>query len=353
MTATSLLLTLFLLAVLILVHEFGHFLVAKLVGVRVDEFSLGLFGPKLASFRRGETEYTIRLFVVLGGFVRMAGMNPEEPDYDTPRSFNKQPLWARAAVLTAGPAMNFVLAILFFSILAGAYGVAVPQSSPAQIGQTIAGQPADQAGFKEGDVVVAIDGRAIQNWTDLQTAIHGAKGKPLTFDVLRGPDKKPVRLTVTPAPSEQDVTMGAIGVLPVTEIRKVGAGGALAYGASQTWDATTLWFRSIGLMLTHRTRAELVGPVGISKQVQMAMTLGLAPLLWLSAILSATVGLINLLPVPALDGGRLAFLFVEGVRGRPVDPNRENFIHLIGFALLILLGIFITYKDILGLSTPS
>lgn len=353
MSGSAILLTLLILAVLILVHEFGHFLAAKAVGVRVDEFALGLFGPKLASFKRGETEYTIRLFVVLGGFVRMAGMNPEEPDYDSPRGFNRQPVWARAVVLAAGPAMNFLLAILFFSILAGAYGVAVPQAAPAQIGQIIEGLPAAQAGFQSGDIVVAIDGRPVKDWNDLQTIIHASRDKALRFNVLRGKEKTPTTITVTPAASEQDVSMGAIGVLPVTQIRRVGLGGSLLYGASQTWDATTMWFRSLGLMLARRTRAELVGPVGISRQVQMAMDMGMAPVLWLSAILSATVGLINLLPVPALDGGRLAFLAVERVRGRPVDPARENFIHLIGFALLILLGLFITYKDIMGLGTPS
>ncbi|MGE5590564.1 MAG: M50 family metallopeptidase [Bacillota bacterium] len=353
MSFAAILLTLLILAVLILVHEFGHFIAAKSVGVRVDEFALGLFGPKLASFKRGETEYTIRLFVFLGGFTRMAGMNPEEPDYDSPRGFNRQPLWARAVVLAAGPAMNFLLAILFFAILAGAYGVSVPQSSPAQIGELIEGMPAARAGFQPGDVVVAINGQPIQDWNDLQVMIQGSKDKPLRFDVLRGPEKTPATVTVTPTASESDVSLGAIGVLPVTELRRAGLGSSLLYGAAQTWDATAMWFRSVALMIAGRTRAELVGPVGIGRQVQMAMNMGVAPLLWLSAILSATVGLVNLLPVPALDGGRLAFLAVEGVRGRPVDPARENFIHLIGFALLILLGLFITYKDIIGLTTPS
>lgn len=345
--------TLLVLAILILVHELGHFLAAKAVGIRVHEFAMGLFGPRLASFKRGETEYTIRLFVVMGGFVRMAGMSPDEPDYDDPRGFNKQPLWARAFVLSAGPAMNFFLAVLLFAMLAGVMGVAETQQSPAQLGDVVTGQPAEQAGFKAGDEVVAINGQPISQWADLQTIIQSAKGKPLTFDLRRGAEKTPVRLTVTPVQSEYNPDWGVIGVMPVTITRQVGLAGALAQGASQTWEVIVLQFRGLGAMLARRSTAELVGPVGISKQVQAAMDLGAIHLAWLTALLSATVGLINLLPLPALDGGRLTFLAVEGVRGRPVDPSRENLVHLVGFALLILLGLFVTYKDIINLGSLS
>ncbi|MHB9146755.1 MAG: M50 family metallopeptidase [Symbiobacteriia bacterium] len=343
----------FLLAVLILIHEFGHFIVAKAVGVRVDEFSLGLFGPKLASFRRGETEYTIRLFVVLGGFVRMAGMSPEEPDYDTPRGFNKQPLWARAAVLAAGPVMNFFMAMLLFAVLLGSFNLDRAQQNPVLIGQVFAGQPAERVGFQTGDEVTAIDGRRIKTWTDLQVAIQGAKGRPLQFDLRRGPAKTPVHLTVTPVASEQDPSLGIIGVGPVVISGRMSPGAAIVEGASHTWEVIVLQLRGLGMMLTRRASAELIGPLGMTKQVQMALGLGLAQLLQLAGFLSATVGLINLLPLPALDGGRLAFLAVEGLRGRPVDPNRENLVHLVGFALLILLGLFVTYKDILHLIGPS
>lgn len=349
----SLLATLLLLAVLILIHEFGHFIVAKAVGVRVDEFSLGLFGPKLASFKKGETEYTIRLLVFLGGFVRMAGMSPEEPDYDSPRGFNKQPLWARASVLAAGPMMNFLLAALLFAILLGSFTLDRAQQSPVQIGQVLAGQPAERAGFQAGDEVTAINGRRIKTWTDLQMAIQGAKGQPLQFDILRGPNKTPVHLTATPVPSSQDPTLGIIGVGPVVVTGRLSPGAALVEGVSHTWEVIVLQLRGLGMLLTRRTQAELIGPVGMTKQVQMAIGMGLAQLLELAGFLSATVGLINLLPLPALDGGRLAFLAVEGVRGRPVDPNRENLVHLVGFAILILLGLFVTYKDILHLVGPS
>lgn len=338
------------LGVLIMVHELGHFLAAKANGVKVHEFAVG-FGPKLWSTKRGETEYSVRLFVFLGGFNRMAGLESdqgEEEASDQGRKFSDKTIWQRAAIIAAGPFSNYLLAVVLFALVFGPVGLVRPVDNQPIIGRIIPGKPAAEAGLVSGDRVVSIDGNLIPTWEALVGNIQSRLGKTTSLVVER--DGRSLEFRVIPTPNDADPRVGMIGVDVRRHLVRLGPIESLQAAVRQTAAMTTLWFTSISQMITGHAPADVVGPVGIIKLVEQASAVGMATLLSLAGALSVTLGIINLLPFPALDGGRLVFLAVEKLRGRPVDPNRENFIHFIGFALLMLLALFISLKDIQRLS---
>lgn len=332
-------LALVILGVLIFAHELGHFLAAKKAGVRVEEFALG-FGPRLLSVQRGETRYSLRALPV-GGFVRMAGTNPLEGPIDS-RGFLKKSVGQRVSVLLAGPAMNFVLAILLFAIIFSALGVEMPT---LVISDILEGHPAEKAGLVEGDRIVSIDGVTLNDWTHLVTTINGSLGEQITLVVERDGEQRIVDLT--PKPRPEDPSLGFIGISPQVVAIRQGPLTALRNGLSYTLAVSALWIKGLIMMVLGQAKVDVAGPVGITQLIGEASRMGLRSLLYLSAALSANLGILNLLPIPALDGSRLAFLLVEGLRGRPVDPEKENLIHFLGFALLMLLALVVTYRDIL------
>lgn len=329
---------------LIFVHELGHFLFAKWSGVRVDEFSLG-FGPRIAGFRRGETEYNLRV-LPLGGFVRMAGMHPqfrEEAPPPAGRGFSDQGVGQRMAIVSAGPVMNFLMAVALLIYVFSAIGYPRPS---LEIGQVQTGLPAAEAGLKQGDLVVAIDGRPLRDWRDLQDTVQENPGRELAVNVKR--EEREVTFRVTPVISEAG--RGFIGIVPVMSVQRVAVVQAVPEAVTMTARILVVTFVGIVGALLGQGTSEILGPVGISQQIGEASRLGLDYLLVLAAILSANLGLLNLLPIPALDGSRLAFLLVEAVRGRPVDPEKEGWIHFVGFALMMLLLLAVTYRDVLRLT---
>jgi regulator of sigma E protease len=339
---------------LIALHEFGHFVVAKRSGVQVDEFSLG-FGPRLARLRRGETDYSLRL-VPLGGFVRMAGMYPNEADGSAEAQRSREANasgrgWAahgvgqRLAVIAAGPAMNFLVGALLVAFVFGALGV--PTRPTLVVSRVEAGYPAARAGIRPGDRVLSVDGRLVRDWTQLHQAISPRAGRPVTVVVERGGRDLTLRMTPVPAP---DGSGGLIGISPVMLVRRAGPLSALWKGVVWTWEIVAGWFVALAGLLRGGGHAQLLGPVGIGQQIGVAAQNGLPNLLLFVAALSANLGLINLLPIPALDGSRLVFLAVEGVRGRPVDPEKEGFVHLVGFALIVVLTVLVTYHDLIRLN---
>ncbi|HHW44579.1 MAG TPA: RIP metalloprotease RseP [Desulfotomaculum sp.] len=325
---------------LILFHELGHFLVAKRVGIKVHEFSIG-FGPKLIGLIRGETVYNLRL-LPLGGYVRMAGMDPAEEVDDEERSFQKKPVYQRAAVIAAGPAMNFLLAALLLAVIFITQGVPTPTTT---IGKLVPGQPAEKAGVLPGDRVVAINDQPVDTWEQLSHLVNAHPGQSLTLTVVRAGKERKIHLLTVADPQG----MGKIGIYPAQELRRLNPFSALGRGVEYTVRISVLILDFIGKMITGQAPAELGGPVRIVQEINTAVKMGLFYLIQLAAFLSINLGLFNLLPVPALDGSRILFLVVEGLRGRPVDPAKENFIHLIGFGLLLLLIVVITYKDIVQL----
>jgi len=329
---------------LILAHEFGHFIVAKRAGIKVTAFAIG-FGPPLVRWQRGETTYSLRLFPI-GGYVLMAGTDPEEPV--TEDGFNAKSVGWRSAVLAAGPLMNFALTIVLFSLLFGVYGLPVDiNENSTALGQVAPGYPADRAGFLPGDVILSIDGREVSTWTEVDRAVEEALGRELTFVVRRGSETLTIKVSPTTDPERPD--QGIIGVAPTLRYQRVGLGRALYEGVTETWRVLVSWLGSLVALILRRAPLDFAGPVMTVKFIGTTARAGLENLIYLAGFLSLNIGLFNLLPFPALDGGRLTFLAYEGVSGRKVDPRKENLVHFIGFAALILLIILVTYRDILRL----
>lgn len=329
---------------LILAHEFGHFVAARRAGIKVTAFAIG-FGPRLLGWQRGETQFSLRLFPI-GGYVLMAGMDPEEPA--TADGFGAKSVAARSSVLAAGPLMNFVLTAVLFSLLFAVYGLPVGvNEASTQLGQVAPGYPAEQAGLRSGDVVLAIDGQPVTSWSQLDQTVENALGRELVFTVRRGADTLAIR--VTPAPDPQHREQGVVGVAPTLLYQPVGIGRALYEGATETWRVLTSWLAALRDLLLGRAPLDLAGPVMTVQFIGTTARSGLENLIYLAGFLSLNIGLFNLLPFPALDGGRLTFLAFEGLTGRRIDPKKENFIHFLGFAALILLIILVTYRDILRL----
>lgn len=324
---------------LIFFHELGHFAVAKRVGMMVHEFSLG-FGPRLVGTTRGETVYNLRAFP-LGGFVRVAGMDPEE-EVEKGRSYQDKTILQRMVFIVAGPLMNFVLAAVLLAFIFMAQGMPAPTT---EIGELIQGQPAQEAGFQTGDRIVAIEGQQITQWEEITALINNNPGRAIDITIVR--DGQELIIPVTPAADERG--LGLIGIYPGSEMHRMGPVAAVVGGVEYTVRVTVLIVDFIAKMIVGQAPPDLGGPVRIVSEIGRSVDMGVFYLLQLTAFLSINLGLFNLFPIPALDGSRLLFLSFEAVRGRPVDPLKENFIHLVGFGLILLLIVFITYNDVMQL----
>lgn len=322
--------------VLIITHELGHFVVAKMSGIYVYSFNLGM-GPKLFSFTKGETEYTIRL-LPLGGSVMMMGEDDDTCD-DDPRSFNRQAVWKRICTIAAGPLMNFVTAIVLFIIVFMMLGTA---SDANIIGGVIEGSAAENAGLQAGDQILYIGDYLIEKWNDISPAIAAAgAGNPLDIVFLR--DGVQQQLTLQPYFDEASGNW-MIGIQ--SSVARQSLATAIKLGFMQTYLFTKEIIVTLGAMILGKTAVELSGPVGIVTVIGEASTYGLMNVLLLTAYLSVNLGLLNLLPIPALDGSRIVFLAIEGLRGKPFDREKEGMVHAIGLLLLLGLMVLVTYQDI-------
>ena len=338
---------------MVLMHEFGHYIVAKMIGVRVIEFSMG-FGPKIVGHQTKETFYSLRL-VPLGGFVKLHGIDPEMSEdgiaviaaEDDPRSFLSKPVWQRMAVIAAGPLMNFVLAIIIFIGVFAFLGI--PKASTANIvGDVLAGRPASAIGIRPGEKILAVNGEATPDWQALTVMIHARPEQTIELTVEKSGSGERQTITVT-TDIDADTGRGLIGITPEIVYVQIGVVQSAKYGIEQTVDFTVFIVVALVKMVTGKIPADVGGPVMIAQVIGEGVNQGLVNVLSLTGILSIQLGLINLFPIPALDGSRLVFLLVEGVRGKPLKPERENMIHFIGFVLLMALMVFITYKDVLRL----
>ncbi len=324
--------TILVFAIVIAIHEFGHFAVAKLAGVKVHEFALGM-GPRLLHVKKGETEYTLRLLPI-GGYVKMEG---EDEDSDDSRSFGKQPGWIKILIVAAGAIMNFLLAIVVFIIFS--YSVGFP--SPV-IDMVIEDMPAYESGLQKGDKIVNINDKKIDKWTEVTDVITDSKSNDIKITVLRDGEQKTFEIT---AKIDEKENRKMIGIQPVYEKSIVNAikGGFTNFGI-----AIKMMFEFIGNIFTGNiNKDEVSGPIGIVYAVSEFSKQGLMTLLFFTGLISINLGVINLLPIPALDGSRIVFLLIEIVRGKPVDPNKEGLVHMIGFVLLIILMIVVAYNDII------
>ncbi|NLP43055.1 MAG: RIP metalloprotease RseP [Peptococcaceae bacterium] len=343
----------FVFGLLILMHEFGHFYVAKKAGIKVLEFAFGI-GPKLFGIKGKETLYTIRL-LPFGGFVRFLSqeeINEEEQVSRSEllkRSFESKSIWQKMAVIVAGPFMNFVLGAILFIIVFAWFGVPAA-SNENVIGSIIPGKPAATVGLEAGDKILAVNGVDTPDWTSVTRQIHASPGEKVTFTIEKAATKNIISLEIIPELDEQ-TGRGLIGISPNVIHERVSIFKAVQYGVQQTVEFTRLVVLLIIQMITGEVPVELSGPVGIVQVIGEGARQGLADLFSLTAILSIQFGILNLLPIPALDGGQLAVLTYEGISRKPLPPEKKGLIQLTGFALLMALMIAVTYQDIARLLT--
>ena len=319
---------------LIFPHELGHFVVAKAVGVKVNEFAFGM-GPALFQRERGETLYSIRL-IPIGGYCAMEGENEES---DNPRSFNNKPGWAKISVLVAGAAMNVLIAILALTIVAGVAG-----SATTTIDAVEKGSPAYAAGMEAGDRIVRIDDTEIENWSQVGDAIASSPNQA-DITVLR--DGSEVTMEVIPKQAEDGRY-----VIGITAKVTHNPGKALINGVKSTWEMTIMMFQSLHMLISGDVPAsDIAGPVGIVSMVGDTTSYGWYYFVSLVALMSINLAMINLLPFPALDGGRIVFVFIRKITGKMISDDLEGRIHMIGMLLLFALMIFATWNDIVRLFT--
>ncbi|MBY9081922.1 RIP metalloprotease RseP [Paenibacillus sp. HN-1] len=413
-------LTVLMFFVLVTVHEWGHYYFAKRAGILVREFAIG-FGPKLFSYKRGETQFTLRL-LPFGGYARMAGEDPEiveissgqtiavrlgegkviksiyldqldtrrnvirgEAQYvdleddlqirldvdgevetysvhpqammvkgsqqiqiaPRDRQFGSKTVGQRAIAILAGPVMNFLLAFILFGIYIQMAGVAVENPTYVVVGDVSKGMPAEAAGLQKGDIVDSINGKKIgadyQKMIDLTSE---SKGKPMEWTIKRGDETFTV--TMTPRTMEGQEG-GKVGISPMLPTRDAGIGETFTLSGKMMVDTTEQIFLGFRQLINNFNMNDLSGPVGTMELTGRIAQQGIVYLTHWTAILSLYLGIFNLLPIPALDGSRLVFLGVEALRGKPIDPGREGMVHFVGFAMLFLLMIAVTYNDILRL----
>lgn len=324
----------------IFLHELGHFLMAKRLGVRVEQFAFG-FGRELLGFTWRGTRYSFCL-IPFGGLVRMAGELPEHGP-GAADEFFAQRWYRRIAIALAGPVMNYVLAFLLFTGVIWVSGVSRPSSEPI-IGDVVPGLPAVQAGLQAKDRIVTIDGQPITTWEEMARFIHARPQQPLEFLLRR--EGQDLRVILTPQ-ADHERHIGLIGVVPFMETQRVSLWGAGREGLQDLVRWTKLPLRYLVEKIKRREAPkELAGPVGIAHMISSAAKAGVAPLIYLIAVISTGVGLFNLFPIPMLDGGHV-FLYVwEGVSRRPLTQRMVRMTNAIGIPILALIFVYALFQDL-------
>ena len=328
------------LGVLIVVHELGHMMVARSFGMRVDRFSVG-FGPALLRWYGRGTTYQVAL-VPLGGFVQIAGMNPHEelPEGD-PGSYANKPVHARFLTILAGPLVNYVFAIVIMAGVFLAWGLPHWQQA---VGQVLPDSPAQAGGLLSGDVILKIGAKDNPSIPDVLEVIGGSGGKALGFTVRRGTEDK--QLSVTPRAQDDGSFKIGIGFGRKLSFSPLDPGKALMLAAYYPVSESQKALSGLGKVFTGKVSTkQLGGPLEIVRQLKMSFEEGLIMAIIFLGMLNVYLGLFNLLPVPALDGGRLVFLLISWVSRRPMNQRIENTVHTVGFVILLGLIILLTYRD--------
>lgn len=341
------------LGILIFIHELGHFLMAKASGVGVLKFSLG-FGPALVRKRFGETEYQLAAFP-LGGYVKMLGEDPDDKDQlshiDPKKSFSHKPLKTKAAIVFAGPFFNFLLAVFIYTVVAWA---GVPYLLPV-VGGVQKDSPADKAGLLAGDMIQTIEKKKVSAWDDVSATLQGsAAGKSIEIEILR--DSKVFVLHVTPVVTKgknlfgEEINRPMIGVSASdkTAIKRYGPISGIGYGFGQCYKIIELTGIAFGKMIkgSISVKDSLGGPILIAQVSGQTFKAGLLPFVSLIAFISINLAIINLLPIPVLDGGHLLLFLIEGITGKPVEGRPREIAQQIGLFILIMLMLFAFYNDI-------
>ncbi len=348
------------LGVLIFVHEFGHFLFAKLFGVKVLKFSLG-FGPRLVGRQMGETEYLLSAFP-LGGYVKMLGENPgEEVDTaDQGRAFAGRPVWQRFIIVAGGPFFNLLFAVILFFAIFSAAGLPVPLPG-TEIGSVTPDSPAARAGLQAGDTIIAINGQPVDKWEKLSEIIRDSGGQVVRLRVLRAgktleiegrPEKQQVKNIFGEVVGERYLL--GIARKSAVSYQPVSIPEAMAAAFSQTWGYIYLTIMGIVKMIQKVIPAsELGGPILIAQIAGKQMESGLLNFFSFMGLVSVNLGILNLLPIPILDGGHLFFFSMEALRRRPLEQKTQEILQQIGLIILASLMIFVFYNDIVRLFARS
>lgn len=320
--------------ILIFIHELGHFIVAKACGVKVNEFALGM-GPAIFKKQKGETLYALRA-IPIGGYCAMEGEDEESEDE---RAFNNKKAWQKSLIVVAGAAMNFILCVVIM------IGITTFSGTPTTtIGELTNDGPAKAAGLKVGDEIVRIDDTRINEWKDITTAI-GEGSEKVKVEIIRDGQE----MTITSETVEEDGRL-IIGILPE---RDHGFFLGIKKGIESTWDMTVMMVDTFRMLFTGEVSVkELSGPVGIVYVVNDTAKMGIIYLFYLTALISLNLAIVNMLPLPALDGGRLLMIIIRKITGKAITDEMEGKIHFIGIMLLFALMIYVTWNDIVRFIVP-
>jgi regulator of sigma E protease len=345
------------LGILIFIHEFGHFLVAKIFRIKVERFSLG-FGPRLFGKQVGDTDYRVSAFP-LGGYVKMLGESADEeiPEELHPVSFSHQPLRNRIAIVAAGPGSNLLLAVFIYGLIFAFFGLT---KTTTDIGSVTPESPAATAGLQANDRVLAVDAVPVQEWAELSELIQKSDGKSVQLRLQRGDEVFTVELTPEIKPTRtilgEEVSRPLIGIVASNNfiVEKVNPFQAVYYAVVQTGSLIKLTFVVLGKLFVGAISPKtLAGPIGIAQMSGQVAKAG--PLAFLSfvALLSINLGILNLLPIPILDGGHLLFFSIEAVMGKPLSIRKREMAQQVGLFLLVVLMVFVFYNDIYRLVYPG
>ncbi len=336
------------LGAIVLVHEFGHFIFSKLFGVYVYEFSIGM-GPKIFHHKKKdkETEYCIRA-IPIGGFVSLAGEDADDNSkIDKKRMLYSKPVWQRLIIMIAGATFNFIFAFILLFIMALIYG----SISTKPIIHTVNEEyPAYEAGIKKGDKILSINGNKVSSWSEVQLYIGLSQGEDITFELKDTTgNKRSIIVKPITNKDEEGNESYIVGIGIDTTVKK-GLLNSLSYACETTVSLYKLMLTTLEQLFTGKVSTkDLSGPVGIYTIVDSQSKQGLQNIIYLTAYLSMNVGVINLLPFPAFDGGRVLFLIIEKIRRKPIPAKIEGLVNSIGFMLLMLLMVYVTFNDILRL----
>lgn len=352
------------LSALVVLHELGHFVLARRNGVRVNEFAVGM-GPRLLGWTspRSGTVYSLRALPI-GGYCAMQGEDGKTSEAEQQRefrdarggeqdNFQAKSAWRRLAIVLAGPLANFVLCYVILLVGAMAFGVVGNGNQPV-VGILVAGSPAAVAGLQPGDRIVELQGKPVTTGSKLVDEIHGSLGKRLDLVYVRDGERSEVYVTpaLCPIPGKK---LGCIGFSPVPAYERVGVVEAVRQSGLQFRNIADQTIGSIVLLVTHFTKyaPQISGVIGMGQVAATVEDWGWGPYLWLAATISFALGLFNLLPIPALDGGRAAFIVAELIRGKPVDPEKEAMVHIAGFAALMALMLLVAFHDIARIASGN
>ncbi len=345
---TTLVSTIIVISVIVFVHEFGHFAMSKLGGVRVEKFSLG-FPPAIFKKRVGETLYSIGA-IPFGGYVKLAGEDAERADKPPlPYELSAKPKWIRASIMLAGPLMNFVLALILFWAVIAFHGMG-SMSETAVIGGIVEGAPADSAGLEPLDSIVAIDGAPVASWNDLSEIIHARPGEAVELSLVRAGSALAVKVIPKPEKISSDsgeAVIGLIGIQPNIVFEPLGFFKAIPASFSLLYEvlgSMVLFFKKI--FSSGVEKGDIGGPILIARMAGASAKAGWASFLFFLAALSVNLGILNLLPLPALDGGQLVLIGIEALRRKTLSFKTRIIIQQLGFLFIIALMIYITFSDV-------